>query len=224
MLKGKQKKLDVNKDGKISGDDFAMLKNVRMQKKDAMGKKVVKAEKGKMVNGTGKYIDLPENIPSLLGESEKKLKLFKEYSKSIGKFSKKKMGGGMMQKPIMAEKGKMIIEAEAPDLGGMMGAAATLGLADRLTEVDIANAERIARRKPLPALEEYKRKPITPKERRERDITKRATADLYKDKPVKTLKRMGGGMMMQDSMGYKKGGAVRGGRAEIKGLRPAKMF
>ena len=30
--------------------------------------------------------------------------------------------------------------------------------------------------------------------------------------------------MMQDSMGYKKGGAVRGGRAEIKGLRPAKMF
>ena len=40
MLKGKQKKLDANKDGKISGDDFAMLKknkNVRMQKKDAMG-------------------------------------------------------------------------------------------------------------------------------------------------------------------------------------------
>ena len=40
MLKGKQKKLDVNKDGKITGDDFSMLKNskkVRMQKKDAMG-------------------------------------------------------------------------------------------------------------------------------------------------------------------------------------------
>ena len=40
MLKGKQKKLDVNNDGKISGDDFAMLKKskkVRMQKKDAMG-------------------------------------------------------------------------------------------------------------------------------------------------------------------------------------------
>ena len=40
MLKGKQKKLDANKDGKITGDDFSMLrknKNVRMQKKDAMG-------------------------------------------------------------------------------------------------------------------------------------------------------------------------------------------
>ena len=216
MLKGKQKKLDVNKDGKISGDDFAMLKNVRMQKKDAMGKKVVKAEKGKMVNGTGKYIDLPENIPSLLGESEKKLKLFKEYSKSIGKFSKKKMGGGMMQKPIMAEKGKMITEAEAPTLGGIMGAAAEAAApaaldSDRLTEVDIANAERIARRRPLPMLGEEKEKPMTPKERREKDIAKRAK------------KKMGGGMM-QDSMGYKKGGAVRGGRAEIKGLRPAKMF
>jgi hypothetical protein len=40
MLKGKQKNIDVNKDGKITGDDFSMLKNskkVRMQKKDAMG-------------------------------------------------------------------------------------------------------------------------------------------------------------------------------------------
>ena len=169
MLKGKQKKLDVNKDGKISGDDFAMLKNVRMQKKDAMGKKVVKAESG-----------------------------------------------------------KMITEAEAPDLGGMMGAQAAPEAADRISEVDTAMAERAARRalpmlqeervairRPLPTLQEpqqlKKNKSITPKERREKDIAKRAQ------------KKMGGGMM-QDSMGYKKGGAVRGGRKEIKGLRPAKMF
>jgi hypothetical protein len=163
MLKGKQKKLDVNKDGKISGDDFAMLKNVRMQKKDAMGKKVVKAESGKMVT-----------------------------------------------------------EAEAPTLGGIMGAAgealtqAAPETFDRISEVDTAMAERAARRRPLPMLQEpqqlKKDKSITPKERREKDIAKRAQ------------KKMGGGMMMQDSMGYKKGGAVRGGRKEIKGLRPAKMF
>lgn len=169
MLKGKQKKLDVNKDGKISGDDFSMLKNVRMQKKDAMGKKVVKAQTG-----------------------------------------------------------KIITEAEAPDLGGMMGAQAAPEAADRISEVDTAMAERAARRalpmlqeervairRPLPTLQEpqqlKKNKSITPKERREKDIAKR------------TQKKMGGGMM-QDSMGYKKGGAVRGGRAEIKGLRPAKMF
>ena len=173
MLKGKQKKLDVNKDGKISGDDFAMLKNVRMQKKDAMGKKVVKAESG-----------------------------------------------------------KMITEASAPDLGRMMAASEALESAlespDSFTEIDTAMAERAARRplpmlqeervairRPLPTLQEpqqlKKNKSITPKERREKDIAKRAQ------------KKMGGGMM-QDSMGYKKGGAVRGGRAEIKGLRPAKMF
>jgi len=152
MLKGKQKKLDVNKDGKISGEDFSMLRNVRMQKKDAMGKKVVKAESG-----------------------------------------------------------KMITEAEAPDLGGMMGAEAALGSPDRLTEIDTAMAERAARRRPLLVLGPEKEKPMTPKERREKDIAKRAQ------------KKMGGGMM-QDSMGYKKGGAVRGGRAEMKGLRPAKMF
>jgi len=54
MLKGKQKKLDVNKDGKISGDDFAMLrksKNVRMQKKDAMG------EEPEAMMGGGMYGD-----------------------------------------------------------------------------------------------------------------------------------------------------------------------
>ena len=137
MLKGKQKKLDVNKDGKISGDDFAMLKNIRMQKKDAMGKKVVKAESGKMITDSA--------------------------------------------------------------IQGAIGAAAAES-ADRISEVDTAMAERAAKRT------------ITPKERREKDIAKRAQ------------KKMGGGMMMQDSMGYKKGGAVRGGRKEIKGLRPAKMF
>ena len=156
MLKGKQKKLDVNKDGKISGDDFSMLKNVRMQKKDAMGKKVVKAESG-----------------------------------------------------------KMITEAEAPDLGGMreaVGAAAVSeALVDRLTEVDIANAERVARRRPLPMLEEYKRKPITPKERREKDIAKRAQ------------KKMGGGMM-QDSMGYKKGGSVIARGNKLARSKPTRLF
>jgi len=32
-LKGGQAKLDVNKDGKISGEDFAMLRNKKKKKK-----------------------------------------------------------------------------------------------------------------------------------------------------------------------------------------------
>ena len=155
MLKGKQKKLDVNKDGKISGDDFSMLKNVRMQKKDAMGKKVVKAESG-----------------------------------------------------------KMITEAEAPDLGGMMGAQAAPEAFDRISEVDTAMAERAARR-PLPTLQEpqqlKKNKSITPKERREKDIAKRAQ------------KKMGGGMM-QDSMGYKKGGSVIARGNKLARSKPTRLF
>lgn len=54
MLKGKQKKLDVNKDGKISGEDFAMLKKskkVRMQKKDAMGEEPEGMRMGGMARG-----------------------------------------------------------------------------------------------------------------------------------------------------------------------------
>jgi len=199
MLKGKQKKLDVNKDGKISGDDFAMLKNVRMQKKDAMGKKVVKAESGKMVTD--------------------------EYVKR-----RKKLGGaGTIFK---AESGKMVTEAEAPDLGGMMGAQAAPETFDRISEVDTAMAERAARRRPLPMLRDSaieriasrnrplpmlqepqqlkKDKSITPKERREKDIAKRAQ------------KKMGGGMM-QDSMGYKRGGSVLV-KTKLGRTKPTKMF
>jgi hypothetical protein len=54
MLKGKQKKLDVNNDGKITGDDFSMLKKsnkVRMQKKDAMGESPEGMRKGGMARG-----------------------------------------------------------------------------------------------------------------------------------------------------------------------------
>ena len=38
MLKGKQKKLDKNKDGKISGEDFKMMKaNMGMEAKSTQG-------------------------------------------------------------------------------------------------------------------------------------------------------------------------------------------
>ena len=137
MLKGKQKKLDVNKDGKISGEDFAMLKNVRMQKKDAMGKKVVKAENGKMITDQEEY----ESKETRLGKNAFKVEMVKK--------------------------------------------------------------------RPLPMLRD------SAMERRSQNITNKAKS---------MQKKMGGGMMMQEPMGYKKGGKVRGGRAEMKGLRPAKMF
>ena len=113
-------------------------------------------------------------------------------------------------KMVKANIGMMIEEAQSPSLMGGLGAqAAPEGMSsdDRFSEIDLDYAEKVARRVPP-----MKEKSITPKERREKDIAKRAQ------------KKMGGGMMMQDSMGYKKGGAVRGGRKEIKGLRPAKMF
>jgi hypothetical protein len=37
MLKGGQKKLDANKDGKISGDDFKMLQSKKPEKKSKGG-------------------------------------------------------------------------------------------------------------------------------------------------------------------------------------------
>jgi hypothetical protein len=162
MLKGKQKKLDVNKDGKISGDDFAMLKNVRMQKKDAMGKKVVKAESGKMITDSA--------IQGAIGAAAEAAG---DIEGSINPYLKNKRPLPMLRDSAI---------------------------------------ERIASRsRPLPMLEEYKRKPITPKERREKDIAKRAQ------------KKMGGGMMMQDSMGYKRGGSVLV-KTKLGRTKPTKMF
>ena len=71
-LKGKQKNIDANKDGRISGEDFKIL---RSRQRGGMKKKMM---------GGG------------LTAATKKLK------------SQGKMGGGMMMKPIMANKCKNI--------------------------------------------------------------------------------------------------------------------
>jgi len=43
-------------------------------------------------------------------------------------------------------------------------------------------------------------------------------------KPGKEYTEMMGGGMIREPMGYRTGGGVRGGRKEIKGLRPPKLF
>jgi len=80
MLKGKQKNLDKNKDGKITGEDFKMMK--------AKYGKMMKAKSGKDVD-----IDLIEKIAekSLFGSGRMK--------------AKKKMMGGEMKKPMKAVMG-----------------------------------------------------------------------------------------------------------------------
>jgi len=171
MLKGKQKNLDANKDGKISGDDFAMLR----AKKE------------------------PKEMMKMGGMSKKK--------KSV-----KKRGMGLQDeqlppgKMVKANIG-MMIEDEAG-----MEAAGSMSPDDRLTQVDVDYAESAARRKPLPALQEYKRKPMTPKERRAQDIAKRAQ------------KKMGGGMVDPTMANYQKGGSVMARGSKLAKVRPTKLY
>ena len=99
----------------------------------------------------------------------------------------------------------MMIEDEAG-----MAAAGPMSPEDRMTQADIDNAE--ARRKPLPALQEYKRKPMTPKERREQDIAKRSQ------------KKMGGGMVDPTMANYQKGGSVMARGNRIARIRPTKLY
>jgi len=210
MLSEKQKKI-ASKAGdpnKIDAKDFAVLKAEKAKgrgmgledEKLKPGKEYVEKAKGGMTKGQKK-----------VGKVMKEFKEGKLKSSSGKKVTNPKQaiaiglseaGMSKPKKVVKAEEGKMITEVEAPDLGGMMG--------------DIRES-----------VNPYLRKPITPKERRERDIATRAIRAEV-DTAVKTLarpkKKMGGGMMMQDSMGYKRGGSVRGGRAEMKGLRPAKLF
>jgi hypothetical protein len=211
MLKGKQKKLDVNKDGKISGEDFALLKPK-------------KASLGALIGmGADKILKNSETARDIVSYTGLGGNMLSNYYNDLD--DKKVEEKSIKQQVTKAESGKMITEAEAPDLegalsGGALGAIGELLTPDRISEVDTAMAEEAIRNRPLPMLKEYKRKPITPKERRERDIAKRETIKAYKSQMEKKTR----GRMLQDPMSYKQGGAVRGGRKEIKGLRPAKLF
>ena len=125
--------------------------------------------------------------------------------------------GMSKKKKIKAQEGVMIEEAKSPStIEGLMGeiAAQAPTSSDRMSEIDIAYAEEAAKR--LPPMKE---KLITPKERREINIAKRAK------------KKMGGGMMSdgvsKKGMGVEmksKGGMVRGSGAAIKGVRKAKLL
>ena len=107
-------------------------------------------------------------------------------------------------KMVKANIGKMI-EDEAG-----MAAAGLMSPEDRMTQADVDYAE--ARSKPLPALQEYKRKPMTPKERREQDIAKRSQ------------KKMGGGMVDPTMANYQKGGSVMARGNKIARIRPTKLY
>ena len=99
----------------------------------------------------------------------------------------------------------MMIEDEAG-----MAAAGPMSPEDRMTQADVDYAE--ARSKPLPALQEYKKKSITPKERREQDIAKRSQ------------KKMGGGMVDPTMANYQKGGSVMARGSKLAKVRPTKLY
>jgi hypothetical protein len=118
MLKGKQKKLDVNKDGKISGKDFAVLK-AEKAKGRGMGLQDEKLPPGKMLKakigafgsvgeedqssssmeGIGSIASPAEPMPadSLTEMGTPPVKQKKKFARKLGG----KMGGGMID-PTMA--------------------------------------------------------------------------------------------------------------------------
>jgi hypothetical protein len=108
MLKGKQKKLDVNKDGKISGKDFAVLK-AEKAKGRGMGLQDEQLPPGKMVKAKSGKI-MSDGVTK----------------KGIG--IEKKMDGGMMEENQSS--GSM------GGLGSIASPAEPT-TADRLTEQDI---------------------------------------------------------------------------------------
>ena len=178
---------DLNKDGKVTFKDILI------------GRGVVKKAKGGPLKGGQKKLDANKN-----GKIDSKdfaiLKAEKAKGRGMGLQDEKLPPGKM----IKAEIGAMI-EDEAG-----IAAATPMLPNDRITPTDIAYAE--ARSKPLPALQDYKRKPMTPKERREKDIAKRAE------------KKMGGGMVDPTMANYQKGGSVQARGAKLARTRPTKLY
>ena len=117
-LKGKQKNIDANKDGRISAEDFQILRSRQrggMKKKmggglmaatqklksqgkmgGGMMKKVPGYKKGSLNQGTFSIKPKPGGAKPSLDDYDQMKKM------------RKKMGGGMMMKPIMANKGTKI--------------------------------------------------------------------------------------------------------------------
>jgi hypothetical protein len=91
----------------------------------------------------------------------------------------------------------------APEAMGSEGMSSD----DRFSEIDLDYAEEVARRVPP-----MKEKSITPKERREKDIAKRAK------------KKMGGGMIDPTMANYQKGGSVMARGNRIARVRPTKLY
>ena len=116
MLKGKQKKLDKNKDGKISGEDFKMMKAKygKMMKAEKgggadMGKKDYKL--GLEIQGDYKGKDLKGKAKEFISTA------LKQHKGSISKVLKKLAGSQVSDKeakeikkllPSAAKKGKMM--------------------------------------------------------------------------------------------------------------------
>ena len=126
--------------------------------------------------------------------------------------AEKAKGRGMGLQDEQLPPGKMVkanIGAMIADEAGM-AAAGPMSPEDRMTQADVDYAE--ARSKPLPALQEYKKKSITPKERREQDIAKRSQ------------KKMGGGMVDPTMANYQKGGSVMARGNKIARIRPTKLY
>ena len=201
MISAKQKKI-ASKAGdpnKIDAKDFAVLKaekakgrGMGLQDEQLPPGKMVAAKKGKMIKKAKDMSKLHENRETTMQEGKETMMESKGYKESSsGKMVKANIG--------------MMIEDEAG-----MAAAGPMSPEDRMTQADIDNAE--ARRKPLPALQEYKRKPMTPKERREQDIAKRSQ------------KKMGGGMVDPTMANYQKGGSVMARGSKLAKVRPTKLY
>ena len=201
MISAKQKKI-ASKAGdpnKIDAKDFAVLKaekakgrGMGLQDEQLPPGKMVAAKKGKMIKKAKDMSKLHENRETTMQEGKETMMESKGYKESSsGKMVKANIG--------------MMIEDEAG-----MAAAGPMSPEDRITQADIDNAE--ARRKPLPALQEYKRKPMTPKERREQDIAKRSQ------------KKMGGGMIDPTMANYQKGGSVMARGSKLAKVRPTKLY
>jgi hypothetical protein len=201
MLSAKQKKIasKAGNPNKIDAKDFAVLKaekakgrGMGLQDEQLPPGKMVAAKKGKMIKKAKDMSKLHENRETTMQEGKETMMESKGYKESSsGKMVKANIG--------------MMIEDEAG-----MAAAGTMSPEDRMTQADVDYAE--ARSKPLPALQEYKRKPMTPKERREQDIAKRSQ------------KKMGGGMVDPTMANYQKGGSVMARGNKIARIRPTKLY
>ena len=221
MLKGKQKKLDKNKDGKITGEDFKMMKQgYGAARKDGMGLQDEKVKPGKVQKAFLGIMALKKAKDKGAKGAE-----FLSPAAMLKRILGKKKGGVAKnykpgtRPPMERERKKEGYRAKVESLGGKVL------FADEMSKGGGADTGRMGEIKSMLALARDKFKRIEDKKKPQKPFP---VPSLYNNNKKPSAGRIRKGeprpKKMGEPIGFKSGTMVKARGCKLGRTRPTKMY